>query len=135
MFAIHSKKSEDVMFKIDLRKAYDCLEWGFIKCLPAKIGLRTNMINWVMACIEKVNYVIIINGIPSPYFTMTRGLRQGCPLLPLKFILVMNSLSLHMNKAVKENKFCPLKICRNTSISHNLFVTDIILFGMLCRLT
>lgn len=93
------------------------------------------MTNWIMACVEKVNYVIIINGIPSSFFLASKGLFQGCPLSPLLFILVMNSLSLHINKAVKENKCHPLKICRNISISHNLFVDDIIMFGILCRLT
>lgn len=82
LFSMHTKKSEAAIFKIDLRKAYDCLDWGFIRCLLAKIGLRANMINWIMACVEKVNYVVIINGIPSPFFLATRGLRQGCPLSP-----------------------------------------------------
>eukprot|EP00253_Pinus_taeda_P027952 PITA_27952 len=45
LFSMHSKKSEAIIFKIDLRKAYDCLDWGFIRCLLAKIGLRANMIN------------------------------------------------------------------------------------------
>jgi len=47
----------------------------------------------------------------------------------------MNSLSLHINKAVSENMCRPLKLCRNNYISHNLFVDDILIFGMLCRLT
>lgn len=135
LFAIHSKKSEDVIFKIDLHKAYDCLDYGFTRSLLAKIGIRVSMINRNMACVEKVNYAIIINEIPSSYFLVARGLRQGCPLSPLLFILAMNTLSLHINKAVKENRCRPLKICRNISISHNLSVDDIILFRMLCRLT
>lgn len=93
------------------------------------------MINWVMACVEGVNYAIIINGIPSSFFPAAGGLRQGCPLSPLIFILAMNTLNLHINKAVAENRCRPLKICRNISISHKLFVDDIILFGMLCRFT
>lgn len=88
-----------------------------------------------MACVEKVNYDVIINGIPSPLFLAARGLCQGCPLSPLLFILAMNLLSLHINKAVSENRCQPLRICRNNYISHNLFVDDIIIFGMLCRLT
>jgi len=135
IFAIHSKKGDAIILKIDLRKAYDCVDYGFIRCLLAKVGLRARMINWIMACVEKVNYVIIINGIPSPFFSAYRGLRRGCPLSPLLFILAMNSLSLHINKAVRENRCQPLKICRNLSISHNLFVDDIIMFGILCKFT
>eukprot|EP00253_Pinus_taeda_P022450 PITA_22450 len=88
-----------------------------------------------MACVEKVNYAVIINGIPSSFFPASRSLRQGCPLSPLLFILAMNTLSLHINKAIKEYRCHPLKICRSISISRNLFVDDIIMFGILCRLT
>jgi len=56
-------------------------------------------------------------------------------LSPILFILGMNTLSLHINKAVSENRCHPLRICRNIFISHNLFVDDILIFGMLCRLT
>lgn len=133
-FAIHSKKRDAIILKIDLRKVYDCIDWGFIRCLLAKVGLRASMKNWIMACVEKVNYAIIINEIPSSFFLASRGLHQGCPLSPLLFILAMNSLSLHINKAVKENRCHLLKICKKISISHNLFVDDIIMFGILCRL-
>eukprot|EP00253_Pinus_taeda_P003310 PITA_03310 len=88
-----------------------------------------------MACVELVNFSVIINGIPSPFFAASRGLRQGCPLSPLLFILAMNTLSLHINKAVEEARVRPLKLCRGISISHNLFVDDIIIFGMLCKLS
>jgi len=135
LFFMHINKSEAVILKIDLRKAYDCLEWGFMRFLLAKIGLNSNMIRWIMACMENVNYDVIINGMPSSYFLAARGLRQGCSLSPLLFILAMDALSLQMNKAVLEGCCHPLKICRDNFISHNLFVDDILIFGMLCKLT
>eukprot|EP00253_Pinus_taeda_P017686 PITA_17686 len=128
-----SEKSDAAIMKIDLQKAYDCLDWGFIKCLLAKIGLKSNSISWLMSCMENVNYVVIINGIPSPFFPAERGLRHGCPLTPLLFIMAMNSLSLHINKAVSENRCKPVKICRKNFISHNLFVDDVLVFAMLCK--
>ena len=92
-----------------------------------KIGLRPEMIKWIMACVENVNYAININGVPSSYFLAERGLRQGCPLAPILFILAMNTLSLHINKVVNENICRPIKISRYISISHNLFVDDVLL--------
>lgn len=84
-----------------------------------------------MACIENVNYVVIVNGLPSHFFQAERGLRQGCPLSPLMFILAMNSLRIHINNAVDEGNCKPIKICRHIYTSHNLFVDDFLLFTML----
>lgn len=88
-----------------------------------------------MACVENVNFSILINGLPTNFFAVVRGLRQGCSLSPLLFILAMDSLSLHINGAVRENKFKPIRICRGYYISHSLFIDDITIFGMICRLS
>eukprot|EP00253_Pinus_taeda_P001784 PITA_01784 len=135
LFSMISKKSDAAILKIDLQRAYDCLDWGFIRCLLAKISLKSNSISWIMSCVENVNYAVIINGMPSPFFPAERGLRQGCPLSPLLFILAMNSLSLHINKVLSENRCRPVKICRDNFISHNLFFDDVFIFAMLCRVS
>jgi len=88
-----------------------------------------------MACVENVNYAIIINGIPSHFFQAERGFHGGSPLSPLLVILAMNSLSIHINKVVTENRCRLVKICRNNFISHNLFVDDVLIFVMLCRIS
>lgn len=88
-----------------------------------------------MACVENVNYSVIINGIPSSFFQAERGLRQGCPLSPLLFILVMNSLNTQINKAVTDRRCRPINICKDIFLSHNLFVDDILIFAMLCKST
>lgn len=88
-----------------------------------------------MTCVDKANYAVIINGLPSSFFPTSRGLRQGCPLSLLLFILAMDPLSLHINKVVQEDRCRPFHICKNVTISHNLFVDDIILFGIFCRIT
>lgn len=130
-----SNRTEAAILKIDLQRAFDCVDWGFIRCLLAKIGLKPMVINWIMACVEDMNYSIIINGLLTPFCSAERGLRQGFPLSPLMFILVMNSLNLHINKAVTDKACKPVRICRDNFISHNLFVDDVLIFAMLCRVT
>eukprot|EP00253_Pinus_taeda_P031852 PITA_31852 len=133
LFSLHVRKHAAAIMKIDLHKAFDCIDWGFLECLLAKIGLSPPIIRWINACFANVNYAVIINGLPSPFFQAHRGLCQGCPLLPLLFILVINSLSLHINRAVNEGHIKAVKICRQVQISHNLFVDDVLLFSMLCK--
>lgn len=88
-----------------------------------------------MGCIENVNYAILINGCPSPFFQAERGLRQGCPLSPLLFILAIDALSLHINRVVDLKEYIPIRICKNINISHNLFVDKLLLFAMLSKVT
>lgn len=131
LFSIISKNIDAAILKIDLKKAYDCVDWGFLRILLAKIDLRPQCINWIMACVENVKYVVIINGIPSSFFQAERGLRQGCPLSPLLFILMMDTLSNQIKKVVTEQRCKPIKICKDISLSHNLFVYDVLFFAML----
>lgn len=75
LFTINSKNIDAAALKIDLKKAFDSVDWGFLRILVAKIGLRLQGINWIMACIENANFSVIINGIPSSFFKVERGLR------------------------------------------------------------
>jgi len=135
LHSLHSKKLGATILQLDLKKAYDSLDWGFLRCILCKIGLKKESIGWIMARVENVNFVVLINGHPTNFFAAARGLRQGCSLSPLLFILAMDSLSLHINCAVKEDHHRPIRICRGSFISHSLFVDDIMIFDMLCRLT
>eukprot|EP00253_Pinus_taeda_P006944 PITA_06944 len=121
------------IMKIDLHKAFDCVDWGFVEFLLTNIGLMSHNIRWILACIMNVNYAVIVNGFPTHFFQAKIGLRQGCPLSPLLFILIMNTLSLHINKAVADKIIRAIRICRHNFISHNIFVDDVLLFAMLCK--
>lgn len=88
-----------------------------------------------MTCVENVNYAILINGIPTSFFSAARGLCQGCSLSPLLFILVMDTLRLHIKRDVSMGNCCPLSINRGINLSHNLFVDDVVIFAWLYRQT
>lgn len=133
LYSISSRNIDAAALKIDLTKAFDCVSWSFLRVLLAKIGLSPRACSWIMACVESVHYSVIINGIPTTFFQAERGLRQGCPLSPLLFILVMNSLSTHINHAVAQGRCKPVKICKDISLTHNFFVDDILIFAMLCK--
>jgi len=135
---IHSmakQNSNAAIMKIDIKKAYDVLDWGYLQSLLVKIGLQQGPIRWIMACYENVKYAVLINGIPSSFFQAERGLRQGCPLSPLLFIIAINSLSLLINQAVEKKEYAPIRIYKNIHISHNLFVDVLLLFAMLYKST
>eukprot|EP00253_Pinus_taeda_P009549 PITA_09549 len=81
-----------------------------------------------MGCISNVSYAILINGAATPFFKGQRGLRQGCPLSPLLFLLVVEGLSQLIHKARREGKVKGIEVATNLFISHLLFVDDILIF-------
>jgi hypothetical protein len=80
-----------------------------------------------MACVSSSTFVVLINGEATGFFKNGRGLRQGCPLSPLLFILVMEGLNLLLKSAQGEGKITGIKVSSLYKILHVLFVDDIII--------
>eukprot|EP00253_Pinus_taeda_P006109 PITA_06109 len=128
---IHSvklKKKKGVVLKIDLSKAYDRISWLYLRMLLTHMGFSYPFVSWIMGCITNVSFVVLVNGATSSFFNSQRGLRQGCPLSPLLFLLVAEGLSRLIHKAKREEKVKGIEVAINLYITHLLFVDDILIF-------
>ena len=105
LYTIQSKKMEAIVMKIDLKKSYDCVDWVFLRLVLFKIGLVREAVAWIIGCIYNSSMVVIINGSASRFIHPSRGLRQGCALSPLLFILVMDALSIKIKRATENGWF------------------------------
>eukprot|EP00253_Pinus_taeda_P010718 PITA_10718 len=94
LHSIWSKHLKSIILKIDLSKAFDRVSWLYIKMLLIHLGLPHHFITWIMACITTPTFSVLINGSASHFFHCERGLRQGCPLSPLLFLIVMEDGSI-----------------------------------------
>lgn len=66
--------------KIDLQKAYDSVEWVFLEQVLEALCFPRKFIQWLIECVQTVNYTILVNGEPTTPFDIARGLRQGDPI-------------------------------------------------------
>ncbi|PNX60847.1 ribonuclease H, partial [Trifolium pratense] len=115
--------------KLDISKAYDRINWDFLKDMMAKMGFSQKWIGWIMLCVETVDYSIIVNGHMVGPVIPGRGLRQGDPLSPYLFIICAEGLSALIRQAENRGDLHGIKICRNAPvISHLLFADDCFLF-------
>eukprot|EP00253_Pinus_taeda_P033161 PITA_33161 len=122
------KNKKGAVIKIDLSKAYDRINWSYIRLILTHLGFKVDFIRWVMGCITDVSYAILINGASTPFFKGKKGLRQGCPLSPFLFLLVVEGLSQLIHKSRREGKIKGIEAAVNLFISHLLFVDDILVF-------
>ena len=92
-------KRKYMKIKTDMSKAYDRVEWDFIKALLQKLGFDLHWIKLMMECISSVQYKVLINGQPRGLIVPHRGLRQGDRLSPCLFILCTKALIANIKKA------------------------------------
>ncbi|CAJ2652835.1 unnamed protein product [Trifolium pratense] len=123
-------KKGTMALKLDMSKAYDRIEWNFVKATLKSMGFPSNVVDLILNCISTVSYQILINGQPSKSFNPERGLRQGDPLSPYLFILCADVLSGLMKRKAVTGGIHGIKIARQApKISHLLFADDSLLFA------
>lgn len=115
--------------KTDMSKAYDRLEWDFIKLAILRFGVHPIFTEWIMQCISTVSYSFIINDASRGLVLPGRGIRQGDPLSPYIFILCSELLSSLCNLRQRNGKFKGIKIAAEAPcINHLLFADDTMFF-------
>jgi hypothetical protein len=62
-------------FKLDLSKAYDRVDWGYLKGILGRLGFHSKWLQWIMECVSTVNYSIHYNNMMLNPFKLSRGLR------------------------------------------------------------
>lgn len=88
-----AKKHGEMVVKMDMSKAYDRIEWDFLKAVLVRMGFHDICICWILECVSTVSYTFLINGSPQGNVIPTRGFRQGDPLYPYLFVLCTEVLS------------------------------------------
>ncbi|XP_056688387.1 uncharacterized protein [Spinacia oleracea] len=117
------------MIKIDLRKAYDSLEWPFLKVMLHELGFPARFVDWIMECLSTVSYYIFLNGYPTEPIPAKKGLRQGDPMSPFLFTIGMEYLSRCLQSIAQQNCFKFHPRCKKLGITHMMFADDLLMFS------
>jgi hypothetical protein len=111
--------------KLDMHKAYDMIEWNFLKEMMLRLGFHSQWVDLIMECVTSVSYSIRVNSELTEELVPTRGIRQGDPLSPYLFLLCAEGLSSCLLHAEEIGGIEGIKVCRNApSVSHLLFADD-----------
>ena len=122
-------KDKYMAVKLDLSKAYDKVEWGFLCNIMTTMGFNDKWISLMMNCISTVSYSILINEVSQGCIFPSRGLRQGDPLSPYLFLLCAKGLTGLIGEVVKNKKLSGISISRGCpTITHLLFIDDSVIY-------
>ena len=115
-----------MMIQLDLSKAYDSLSWSYLVSILNSLGFEKRWVSWIFSLISSPVYSILLNGSPSKTFNPSRGLRQGDPISPFIFILVVEGLGRYFKSTVLSSQIKGLPPWGNDiSITQQQFVDDI----------
>lgn len=117
--------------KLDMKKAYDRVDWLFLTKVLRKVGFGECMIDMIFRLVGNNWYSILLNGQPKGFFKSSRGLKQGDPLSPTLFIIAAEVLSRALKSlmATKEFKLFGMPI-GSPKVNHFAFADDMII---LCK--
>lgn len=84
---------------LDFEKAFDSIEWNFLYKALDKFNFGCELKNWIQILYNDISSCVINNGYASEFFNLQRGVRQGCPLSGMLFVLGIEILA----RAIKQN--------------------------------
>ena len=94
MYHINKLKDKNPMISVDAEKAFDKIQCSFMIKTLKKIGMEGTFLNIVKVIYDKPTASMILNGEKLKAFPLRSGTRQGCPLSPLLFNIVLEVLAI-----------------------------------------
>ena len=113
-----------MVIKIDLEKAYDKLDWSFIKEVLVAANFSPNLIQLIMSYVSTVSTSILFNGGVLNPFLPFGGIQQGDSLSPYLFILCMEVLGRIIDAKCFNNLLNPVKASASRWAFSHLFFAD-----------
>ena len=121
--------SERCAIKIDISKAFDSVQWSFLKNVLLTLDFPQEFVHWIMLCVTTASFSVQVNGELAGFFNSSRGLRQGCSLSPYLFVIVMDVLSKQLDRAAGLQQFGYHPKCKKLGLTHISFADDIMVLS------
>ena len=113
-----------MIISVDAEEAFDKIQHPFMIKTHQKLGIEGTYFNIIKAIYDKPTANIILNGEKLKAFPLRSGTRQGCPLSPLLFNIVLGVLA----TAIREEKQIKGIQIGEEEVKLSLFADEMILY-------
>ena len=113
-----------MIISVDAKKAFDKIPHPFMIKTLQKVGIEGTFLNIIKAIYDKPTANIVLNGEKVKPFSLRSGTRQGCPLSPLLFNIVLEVLT----TTLREEKEIKGTQIGKEEVNLSLFADDMILY-------
>ena len=90
---VDDRNEEGYLIAVDMEKAFDRVSHQFIFKVLEKMNFGPNFISWISILYTGLKSCVKVNGHLSPYFPISRSVRQGDPLSSLLYVIVSEPLN------------------------------------------
>jgi hypothetical protein len=95
---LRTKKLGGLLIKLDFEKAYDRVNWDFLREVLVCKGFSAMLVYRLMQLVMGGQTAINVNGEIGPFFRNARGVRQGDPLSPILFDFMVDGLAAMLSR-------------------------------------
>nr|GEX40367.1 RNA-directed DNA polymerase, eukaryota [Tanacetum cinerariifolium] len=120
------KKLNGMIFKVDFEKAFDSVKWDYLDETLKAFGFGSKWRNWISSCLNNA----LINGSPTLEFQFHKGLKQGDPISPFLFILIMETLHLTFKRVLNAGLYKGISLKDSFMIYHLFYADDVVFIGV-----
>lgn len=119
---LHTRR---IPIKVDITKAFDSVAWPFLLDLLRHIGFPQRWTDLLAIMLSSASTRPLVNGRPGRRISHARGLRQGNPMSPMLFVIVMEVLN---SLIIEVDRRCIFSRLPGTVIQHraSLYANDLV---------
>lgn len=102
---VKREKKRCMVVEMDFGKTYDYVLWDFLRRMLRSMGFGVRWCGWLEVLVFNISMYVLVNGSPTTYFKVTRGLRQGDPISLFLFLLGVEGFAGLLHQVVSLGKF------------------------------
>ena len=120
----NQKNIPGIILQLDFEKAFDSVSWQFLDKTITMFHFGDQFRQWIRLIYNNPECCVTNNGYHSEFFQLSRGVRQGCPISALLFLLVVEIMAIN----IRRNKKIPGITIEYTEVKISQLADDTSLF-------